>query len=263
MRSLTLDEILEDLERFPKTRHMATYHDSLESPYVALMGASSSIITQLAKQPIVNAFRRVLLDPVSGFIMLMSPSSAHEVLGEEVNQVVNVAAERLGLENKPLGATRWRRQGDPDGTGVEPDKCYYVGENARRFLAADDVERRDFVDEHPPDLVVEVTISHFDEQKIYSYRDRGVPEFWQVRGEEGCVPRVSFLDLRGSGEPLGLSASLALPNFTPEALQRCLEVGRGLGPAKYAQAVCDVLDDYGVMRPTRENRIIGGIPTSG
>ena len=69
--------------------------------------------------------------------------------------------------------------------------------------------------------------------------------------------------LWGSGEPLGLSASLALPNFTPEALQRCLEVGRGLGPAKYAQAVCDVLDDYGVMRPTRENRIIGGIPTSG
>ena len=262
MGSLTLNEILADLERFPNTRFLAVHYDALESPYVALR-ASSRVVTQLAQQPVVNAFRRVLLDPVRGLVLLMSPNVLHEVLAEDVNIVVDVTAGRLGIDSKPMGATRWRRQGDPEGTGIEPDKCYYVGENALRFLPADDDERRVFVDTHPPDLVVEVTVSHFYEQKINFYRDHGVPEYWQVRGEEGTVPRVSFLDLRGSGEPLCLSDSLELPGFTTEALQRCLEVGRGLGPAKYAQAICDVLDDYGVMRSTRENRIIGGTPTSG
>ena len=62
MRSLTLNEILADLERFPNTRFLAVHYDALESLYVALR-ASSRVVTQLAQQPVVNAFRRVLLDP--------------------------------------------------------------------------------------------------------------------------------------------------------------------------------------------------------
>ena len=116
---------------------------------------------------------------------------------------------------------------------------------------------------HPPDLVVEVTISHFDEQKIYSYRDHGVPEYWQMRGGEEASPQVSFLGLQDRSEPLSLSASLALPGFTPEALQRCLEVGQQVAPLEYTRAICDVLEDQGVIHPTRDRRIIGGTPTSG
>ena len=207
----------------------------------------------LAQQPIVNAFRRVLLDPVGGFILLMSLSAGHAVLAEDINKVVDVTAMCLGINSKPMGATRWRRRGDPEGTGIEPDKCYYVGDSALQFLAAKKDEKQVFLDMHPPDLVVEVTISHFDKQKIYSYRDRGVPEYWQVRGGEETPPHVSFLDLRGRSEPLSLSASLALPGFTPEALQRCLEVGQRVAPSKYARAICDVLENHGVIHPTSDS----------
>ena len=262
MRSLTLNEILADLEHFPNTRFLAVHYDALESPYVALR-VSSRVVTQLAQQPIVNTFRRVLLDPVRGFVLLMSTSGTHEELSESVNKVVDVTAMSLGVNSVPMGATRWRRRGDPEGTGIEPDKCYYVGDKTLQFLGLNIQEKQDFVDIHPPDLVVEVTISHFDEQKINFYRDLGVPEYWQVRGGEETPPQVSFLDLQGRGEPLRLSDSLALPGFTPVALQHCLEVRWRVVPLKYTRAICDVLEDQGVIHPTRENRIIGGTPTSG
>ena len=262
MRSLTLNEILADLERFPNTRYLAVHYDALESPYVALR-ASSRVVTQLAQQPVVNAFRRVLLDPVRGLVLLMSPNVLHEVLAEDVNIVVDVTAMSLGINSKPMGATRWRRQGDPEGTGIEPDKCYYVGDKTLQLLGLNTQERQDFFDMHPPDLVVEVTVSHFYEQKINFYRDHGVPEYWQMRGGEEAPSQVSFLGLQDRSEPLSLSASLALPGFTPVALQHCLEVRRRVAPLKYARAICDVLDDYGVIHPTRENSINGGSPTSG
>ena len=238
------------------------HYDALESPYVALR-ASSRVVTQLAQQPIVNTFRRVLLDPVRGLVQLMSTSGTHEELSESVNKVVDVTAMSLGVNSVPMGATRWRRRGDPEGTGIEPDKCYYVGDKTLQFLGLNIQEKQDFVDIHPPDLVVEVTISHFDEQKINFYRDHGVPEYWQVRGGEETPPQVSFLGLQGRSEPITLSTSLALPGFTPVALQHCLEVRWRVAPLKYARAICDILADHGVIHPTRENRIIGGIPTSG
>ena len=187
-------DLVWNTQRFPNTRFLAVHHDALESPYVALR-ASSHVVTQLAQQPVVNAFCRVLLDPVRGLVLLMSPNVLHEVLAEDVNIVVDVTAGRLGIDSKPMGATRWRRQGDPEGTGIEPDKCYYVGDKSLQLLAVNNQEMQDFVDTHPPDLVVEVTVSHFYEQKIYSYRDRGVPEYSQVRGGEETPPQVSFLDL--------------------------------------------------------------------
>ena len=260
MRSLTLNEILADLERFPNTRFLAIHYDALESPYVALR-ASSRVVTQLAQQPIVNAFRRVLLDPVGGIILLMSLSAGHAVLAEDINKVVDVTAMCLGINSLPMGATRWRRWGDPEGTGIEPDKCYYVGDSALQYLAANKDEKQDFVDMHPPELVVEVTMSHFDEQKIYFYRDRGVPEYWQVRGGEETLPQVSFLGLQERSEPLSLYASLALPGFTPEALQHCLEVSQQVASLELVLAICDVLEVHGVIHPGGDSKIIGGSPT--
>ena len=244
MCSLTLNEILADLERFPNSCFLAVHYDALESPYVALR-ASSRVVTQLAQQPIVNTFRRVLLDPVRGLVLLMSPSGTHEELAESVNKVVDVTAMSLGIDSKPMSATRWQRRGDPEGTGIEPDKCYYVGDITLQLLGLNKQEKQVFFDMHSPELVVEVTISHFYEQKINFYRDLGVPEYWQVRGGEETAPQVSFLGLQDRGEPLSLSASLALPGFTPEALQRCLEVGQQVAPLEYTQAICDVLEDQG------------------
>ena len=165
MYHLTADKILADLEYFPKTMCLPLRYNNLGSPYVAF-DASPEVVNALLKHPVINAFRRVLLDPVRGFVLLMSPSAEHESLAAHISDVIRISALALDMDSEDLRATRWRRQGDQENTGIEPDSCFYLGQNAVNYLKAmDQGKSEEFIDVHPPDLAVEVTVSHFDEKK--------------------------------------------------------------------------------------------------
>ena len=109
--------------------------------------------------------RRVFIDPVSGVIDLMSPSSKHEQYAWGAGDTVKAMSDRLGLQVITLGATRWRGPDDPADTGAEPDVCFYLGQTAERWLEArrqgeetlEAFERRT-----PPELVIEVERSRGD-----------------------------------------------------------------------------------------------------
>ena len=250
MHNPSINDILADLERFPSTQKLQVCHNTLDSPYVAFK-AASEVVGQLAKQPIVNTFRRVLLDPVRGIILLMSPSRAHADLAENINNVVRLTAASLAINSKPLGATLWRRQNGPDGTGVEADKCYYLGENAILYLQAQtDEEKQVFCDAHAPDLVIEVTISHFDREKVAAYCEMGVAEYWRVKGEKTGVYGVTFLDLLTHDTPRSLATSLGLPGLTPAVLQQCLQVGRQTLPLQYDSVIRSVLTSHRIVHTT-------------
>jgi Uma2 family endonuclease len=62
--------------------------------------------------------------------------------------------------------------------GAEPDEAYYIPNQA--LVAGRKVDlRRD----PPPDLVVEVDITHTDIDKLNLYASMGVPEFWRYNGQ--------------------------------------------------------------------------------
>ena len=167
-------------------------------------------------------FRRVCLDPVRGVITLMAPSRLHEDLTGIFDDVVDLAADAFSMAVRKLRSPRLRGEGDPPGTGMEPDCAFYVGDTALAFLdalAAGAAAAEAFLERNAPDLVVEVEITHADRGKIERYGELGVREFWRLhaRKEEPAAPTADFFSLeRGGAVPRRLEASVLLPGLTPE-----------------------------------------------
>ena len=260
---LTVDEIVEDLRLFPNSRHFKVHKSNLGSQYVAFR-APPEVITELALQDVVNAFRRVVLDPVRGLVMLMTPSGRHEGLKDEIDVAIKEVSTHLGINKiTNLHSTRWKPKGGGKYTGDEPDNCYYVAKNVSNYNdACMEGSDEDFLDRNPPDLVVEVTISNFDKDKIAAYRALEVPEYWQIKGGSQArkADEVTFLDLQAQSTPVAVSTSSAIPGFTPDALMDCLKNSsiQFDTPQDYGIAIRQVLIDHGIL-PTDDNDD-GGAP---
>ena len=258
MHSPTAEEIIEDLKRFPNQRRLPLDYDSLGSPYTAFE-TTPEVIRALAKDPVVNAFRRVLLEPAQGLVMLLSPSGAHETLTRQVDKIVDAAIEILSLSGHMLGSTRWSNRGEGNDTGAEPDCCYYLGDNALAYLSAyDNNDEEAFIAEYPPDLVVEVAPTHQDPDKQMANRNKGVPEYWHVKASQGergtrrTPPDIVFLDLQAPHRPTVLSSSRALPGLTPDMVRTCLILNRErIRRGGYSRAIRDTLATHG-LRPVGE-----------
>ncbi|MCY3671766.1 MAG: Uma2 family endonuclease [Alphaproteobacteria bacterium] len=160
--------------------------------------------------------RRVFIDPVTGFVDLMTPSSTHERFSRGADRVMDAIARR-GQPVAPLGSTRWRRPEDPTNTGAEPDACYYLGDRAERLDKIDPLDEDEhdaFALENPPDLVIEVERSSGDGDKPLAYRRLGVPEMWRI-DISGNVREAVMLDLQAPDGPADLESSIVLPGATP------------------------------------------------
>ena len=109
--------------------------------------------------------RRVMIDARKGIISWMNPSSLHEDLASASDKVVPM----VQLHVKDKRGKRWKRPNDPKNVGPEADASYYIGINAVGWYAADrgggDEAVLAFEAKTPADLVVEVEVSHIDEDK--------------------------------------------------------------------------------------------------
>ena len=164
------------LRRPALVNEAATKHTGPLGSTIHVIRADPDTVAALAAVEWHRHFRRVRLDPVKGIITLMAPSRLHEDLTEIVGQVVDAAASVLSGAARGIRSTRLRGQGEPPGTGMEPDGAFYVGERARGYFAAcrkGDPEADDYVLRVAPDLVVETEITRFDEDKIERYADLG------------------------------------------------------------------------------------------
>ena len=183
-------------------------------------------IPRLAKLDWNSVARRVFIDPATGVIALMSPSSTHEEYALATTRLVDALGDRLEVRSVALGATRWRRREDPENTGAEPDACYYLGQAAERRTEA----RRQgakaleaFELDTPPDLVVEVERSRGDERKPDFYRRLGVPEMWRL-DISGNTREALMIDLQAADGPAELSVSRVLGPATPAFVLEALEL---------------------------------------
>ena len=193
--------------------------------------ADAATVAALAGLDWTKQFRRVWLDPVREVVVLMSPSSLHEGLTRIFDDIVDIAATTLGRASTKLGSVRLRGEGEPPGTGMEPDCSFYVGERARAYLGAlaeSQKAAEAFLEQNGPDLVVEVEVTHADEGKIVRYADLGVREFWRLRGRRGeKTLRADFLALRPEARPL--EASEVLPGLTPSDVRQAVDGVRRSG----------------------------------
>ena len=166
-------------------------------------------------------FSLVGLDPVRGLITLMSASHRHGLWSGMLDDVVDIAGSTLtGGASRGLRHSRLRRQGEPLGTGVEPDGSYYLGERVGAYIAAltaGDEAADAYFERTPPDLAYEVELMDADEGKVERYAELGVRELWLLHARKGTWEfRVEFLSLRPGCAPRKLDASEVLEGFTPE-----------------------------------------------
>ena len=177
---------------------------------VHVLRADAGTVAALAAVDWNRRFRRVCVDPARGLITLMSPSRLHEELATIFGDIVDVAAEILSGAGRGIGSTRLRRSGDPPDTGMEPDCAFYVGDRARAYSAAlheGEAAADQFLDQVPPDLVVEVEITNADEGKAERYADVGVREMWRLRARKGSREfETEFLALNPGEPPRPLDA---------------------------------------------------------
>ena len=207
-------------------RHATTYTGPLGSTF-HILRADAETVTALAAVDWNRHFRRVCLDPARGLITLMSPSFPHEKLSDFLDDIVEIAGEKLAGTVQALHSTRLRRRSDPPGTGMEPDCAFYIGKRAREFRAAlaEGLEAADaFIERTAPDLVVEVEITNVDASKTERYAEMGVRELWRLGGHRKSWEfRAEFLALRPGREPRRLDASEVLEGLTPDDVRDAAE----------------------------------------
>jgi Uma2 family endonuclease len=136
-------------------------------------------LTWTAYQQILQALphsRAARLSYDRGTLEITMPLEPHEFASELIGRFIYFLAIELGFKVKTMGSTTLDR---PDlGRGAEPDKAYYLQNQIR-------VRGRtvDLAHDPPPDLVVEVDITHSDINKLALYAAMGVPEFWRYNGQ--------------------------------------------------------------------------------
>ena len=162
-----------------------------------------------------------------GTLEIMSPLPEHEEVNRALASLVeNVAVEwRMSFRN--LGSTTFKRE--DLGRGFEPDSCFYL-RNAERMRGK---ARIDLTVDPPPDLVIEIDISHPSLDKLPIYAALGVPEVWRYEGG-----RLAVLVQEGDAYR-EREESLALPRVTTAALSDLPGESREMDPLDWILHVRD------------------------
>jgi Uma2 family endonuclease len=112
-----------------------------------------------------------------GELEIMSPSLEHDDDGRVLGVCVFVLTEELGLPLKHGGSTTLRRRLRQ--RGIEADECFWIA-NAHRMAGR---RRLDLRTDPPPDLAIEVDVTHSSLDRLSIYAILGVPEVWRLDGD--------------------------------------------------------------------------------
>ncbi|WP_306441497.1 Uma2 family endonuclease [Halomicronema hongdechloris] len=112
-----------------------------------------------------------------GILEITMPLEDHEFATRLIELFIRILVIELGLKIKTLGSTTLVRA--DLNRSPEPDNAYYI--QNQPLVAGRQV---DLQHDPPPDLVVEIDITHTDIDKLELYASLGVPELWRYNGRE-------------------------------------------------------------------------------
>jgi Uma2 family endonuclease len=130
--------------------------------------------------------RIVYLD---GTLSLLSPSSLHESLNDRLRQFFWIVLAELKVPFRSFGSTTFRRKRKE--AGVEGDQAYYI----TSYELVRGKKSVDLRTDPPPDLAVEIVVTHGADDSLEVYRRLGVPEVWVCTDRE-----LAFLTLGEDGQ---------------------------------------------------------------
>ncbi len=143
-----------------------------------------------------------------GVLEIMVLSAKHEELNRAVALLVEILALEMNINVRNLGSTTFTRE--DLARGFEPDTCFYI-QNAARVRGKEEINLE--VDP-PPDLVVEIDITHPSLDKLPIYAAVGVLEVWRYDGQQ-----LTIFTLEGEAYRTH-EKSVALPGLTNQILSQ-------------------------------------------
>ena len=148
-----------------------------------------------------------------GTLELMAPSFAHERPAHLLVQIVGILAEARDMDLIGAGSTTFKRE--DVARGFEPDASFYIQHAA-------DVRGNTEIDLHsdpPPDLVIEIDLTHPSLDKLPIYAALGIPEVWRYTGQQVLIYR------RSADGYAVVDTSMVLPGVTSHHLTQLVESG--------------------------------------
>jgi Uma2 family endonuclease len=162
-----------------------------------------------------------------GVLEIMSPSAEHEWYNQLLSDLVKLLARELRIDVLDLGSTTFRREEKE--RGFEPDSCFYVT-HARQLRGK---ERIDLTVDPPPDIVIEVVVTHPSLSKFPICAALGVQEIWSYDGS-----RLRIFRLSGS-EYTETPSSGILPELGVRQLTDFLELGKTMDSVAWPDEVLE------------------------
>lgn len=139
-----------------------------------LRGLSWDAYVQLMDELPQSRGSRLTYD--NGILEITVPLEVHEFSGRLIERFITTLVELMGLRIKTMGSTTMKYP--KLRKGAEPDNAYYIQHQS--LVKGRNV---DFSQDPPPDLVVEIDITHTDIEKNAFYSSLGVSEFWRFDGK--------------------------------------------------------------------------------
>jgi Uma2 family endonuclease len=161
-----------------------------------------------------------------GRLEIMTLSQEHERFKYLIGRLIDVLAEVTGAGVEGFASTTYKR--DAVERGLEPDQCYYH----RNFHRVRGLKRIDLARDPPPDLAIEIDVTHSSLDRMGIYAGLGVPEVWRLEGE---ALRVYLLSPDGGYAPSEYSPTF--PTLPVTQLGPFLRIGFTVGSTDMIQAV--------------------------
>jgi Uma2 family endonuclease len=148
-----------------------------------------------------------------GTLEIMAPSFAHERPLQLMVQIVEILAEVRDIDMISAGSTTFKRE--DLGRGFEPDASFYI-QHAREVRGNVEI---DLDSDPPPDLVIEIDITHPSLDKFPIYAAVGIPEVWRYAEQ-----KISIY-LRHVDGYVVEDSSTVLPGVTSDQLTQLTAMG--------------------------------------
>jgi Uma2 family endonuclease len=179
-----------------------------------------------------------------GRLCFVGKSRRHDWFAERLAELVKALARGLGIPWEDAGQATYRRE--KTDAGLEGDKTFYFGEHA--VLMRGPVEI-DLEAQPPPDLAIEVEVSHSADMSLVAWGRLGVAEVWRFQPKSSqfanCV-------LQGDGSYSRSERNVRFPALSSADVLEQLARANQLGADRWNEQLEAWVRD--VIRP----RLAGG-----
>lgn len=211
----------------------------VEQPNVILHDVSWETYERLLAEHGEHAGTRFTYD--EGTLQIMIISFEHESSNRTLSTIVEALADGFDIDYEPAGSTTFKRKDIK--RGFEPDSCFYF----RQPEAIRGKKRLDLAKDAPPDLIVEVDVTHGSLDRLPIFAAVGVAEVWRYENEA-----VKFFLLTDHSYVESLKSSF-LPGVTSETITQFIADSHTIRRVELARKVRAWAQSLGIQ-PQPENQ---------